>query len=51
MLDRRFLLATALLWAAVVPAAAFEKRPFDAKAFDTAKAGGKSILIDITAPW
>ena len=52
MLDRRSLLSAALLWAvAATPAAAFEKKPFSAEAFDAAKAARKSILVDITAPW
>jgi thioredoxin len=52
MLDRRFLICAGLLWAvAAAPAMAFEKKAFDAKAFEAAKAAGKAILIDITAPW
>jgi thioredoxin 1 len=52
MLDRRSLISAVLLLAvAIAPAAAFEKKAFDAKAFEAAKAAGKPILIDITAPW
>jgi thioredoxin len=52
MLDRRSLISAALLLAvAAPPAAAFEKKPFEAEAFEAAKAAGKPILIDITATW
>jgi hypothetical protein len=52
MLDRRSLISGALLLAvAAAPAAAFEKKPYDAQAFEAAKAAGKPILVDITATW
>lgn len=41
------------LAAALLPdvAAAAETQPFTPAAFDAAKAAGKPILIDVTAPW
>ena len=30
---------------------AFEEKPFDAAAFETAQSAGKPILIDVFAPW
>jgi thiol-disulfide isomerase/thioredoxin len=30
---------------------AADKKPFDAKAFDAAQAAGKSILVEVHAPW
>jgi thioredoxin 1 len=43
----------ALLIAAIValPSLARAGEPFDAKAFQASKAAGKSILVDVTAPW
>lgn len=38
----------ALIFAAATAHAA---QPFDAKAFEQAQASGKTILIDVTAPW
>ena len=54
MIERRF-----VLWAtmagiaaiAIAPASAFEKTAFDAKAFEAAQAGGKAILVEVSAPW
>jgi thiol-disulfide isomerase/thioredoxin len=53
MIKRRFVLVAASLGVGmlVAPALAFESRPFDDKAFEAAQAAGKSILIDISAPW
>jgi thioredoxin-like negative regulator of GroEL len=53
MVNRRFVLAAALLALGTLaaPALAFEAKPFDEKAFEAAQAAGKSILIDISAPW
>ncbi len=46
-------LRTAIAIAAVValPSLANAGQPFDAKAFQTAQAAGKSILVDVTASW
>ena len=43
----------ALLIAATIamPSLASAGQPFDAKAFQASQAAGKSILVDITAPW
>ena len=43
----------ALLIAAIVaiPSLASAGQPFDAKAFQASQAAGKSILVDVTAPW
>jgi thioredoxin 1 len=43
----------ALLIAATVamPSLASAGQPFDAKAFQASQAAGKSILVDVTAPW
>ncbi len=54
MIDRRFMVKAALAVIGIVaasPAFAFETRTFDAKAFEAAQAAGKSILIDVSAPW
>ena len=58
MIDRRHLL---LGFGAVLPLAAVaaspgaalaaELKPYSVAAFDAAKAAGKPILIDVTAPW
>lgn len=51
MLTRRAF-ALALCGAfAVAPALAFEKKAFDAKAFQAAKAAGRPILVEVSAPW
>lgn len=46
-------LRKALLIAAVValPSLANAGQPFDARAFQASQAAGKSILVDVTAPW
>ncbi len=46
-------LRNAILIAAVVamPSLVWAAEPYDAKAFQAAQAAGKSILIDVTAPW
>jgi thioredoxin 1 len=43
----------AFLIAAIValPSLAHAGEPFDAKAFQASQAAGKSILVDVTAPW
>jgi thioredoxin 1 len=43
----------ALLIAATVamPSLASAGQPFDAKAFQASQVAGKSILVDVTAPW
>jgi len=54
MLNRRYILRALALSAGLTlaPAAfAAEKKPFDAKAFAAAQAAGKSILIEVHAPW
>ena len=46
-------LRKAVLMAAVValPSLANAGQPFDAKAFQASQAAGKSILVDVSAPW
>lgn len=54
MIERRFVLRAVLASIgamAIAPASAFEATAFDVKAFEAAQAAGKSILIDISAPW
>jgi thiol-disulfide isomerase/thioredoxin len=36
---------------AVLPSFADAAEPFDAQAFEASQAAGRSILIDVTAPW
>ncbi|MDP2355826.1 MAG: thioredoxin family protein [Beijerinckiaceae bacterium] len=50
---RSFIAAAVALGAAALfsPASAQEAWPFEMKAFEKAKAEGKSIFIDVTAPW
>jgi thioredoxin 1 len=47
------LFRNALLIAATIsmPSLASAGQPFDAKAFQASRAEGKSILVDVTAPW
>ena len=54
MRSRRMLLASmtivaTILWAAISFAA--DRVPFDQKTFEAAQAAGKSILVDVSAPW
>jgi thioredoxin 1 len=42
-------IAVTTCWAAISLAA--DRVPFDQKAFETAQAAGKSILVDVSAPW
>jgi thioredoxin len=54
MLNRRHVLGAFALTAALSlsPAAsAMGKKPFDAKAFAAAQSAGKSILLEVHAPW
>ena len=54
MLSRRHLLGAAVLAAAfpyAVAAVAMDKKAFDQKAFETAQAAGKPILVEVSAPW
>ncbi len=54
MLHGRHLLAALTVIAALSLgsiASAMDKKPFDQKAFDTAQAAGKPILIEVSAPW
>jgi thiol-disulfide isomerase/thioredoxin len=44
-------LAIAALLAAMPIVLAAESKSFDQKAFETAQAAGKPILLDVTAPW
>lgn len=46
-----FLLALFVAVAGAGPAAALEKRKFDAAAFKAAQSSNKSILVDISATW
>lgn len=50
---RTFLAAAVALSAAVTfsPASAQQVGPFDMKSFEKARAEGKSIFIDVAAPW
>jgi thiol-disulfide isomerase/thioredoxin len=45
---RKAVLATAVV---AMPSLANAGQPFDAKAFQTSQAAGKSILVEVTAPW
>ena len=54
MTSRRMLLANMTIvvttfWAVISFAA--DRIPFDQKAFEAAQAAGKSILVDVSAPW
>ncbi|MFN3892087.1 MAG: thioredoxin family protein [Beijerinckiaceae bacterium] len=52
--NRRTFVAAAAVFSAVfafTPASAQEAWPFEMRAFEKAKAEGKSIFIDVTAPW
>ncbi len=54
MLNRRTLLSAALLagcLAVAGAAQAAENTPFTQAAFDAAKATGKPVLVEVTAPW
>ncbi|MBK9081962.1 MAG: thioredoxin family protein [Rhizobiales bacterium] len=46
---RTLFVAAAIIVAA--PALAFDAKPFDAQAFAAAQAAGKSILVEVHAPW
>ena len=35
----------------LLPLDALARQPFDAKAFEQAQAGGKTVLIDVYASW
>jgi thioredoxin 1 len=54
MLTRRHLIGAVALSAVVpftVSAVAMDKKAFDQKAFETAQAAGKPILVEVSAPW
>jgi thiol-disulfide isomerase/thioredoxin len=53
MISRRHLIATAavLAFAASSPALAAEKKKFTAAEFEAAQKAGKSILVEVHAPW
>lgn len=53
-INRRTFLAAAVALSATVtfsPASAQQAGPFDMKSFEKARAEGKSIFIDVAAPW
>jgi thiol-disulfide isomerase/thioredoxin len=41
----------ALAWTLALPAVAAERQTYDASAFAAAQKAGKSIVVDISAPW
>ena len=54
MLTRRDILtalAASTIQVTAGSAWAFDKKPFNAAAFEAAQAAGQSILIEVTAPW
>ena len=52
MISRRSLFPLALVFGGlVVPALAQDKTPFTQAAFEAAQKAGKSIFIDVSAPW
>ena len=54
MRSRRMLLASMTIVATTLSAAisfAADRVPFDQKAFEAAQAAGKSIFVDVSAPW
>lgn len=51
MFSRFLTLAIAAALLASAPFTAQAGQPFDAHAFQQAQAAGKSILVDVTAPW
>ena len=54
MLNRRHLLGAVAMAATLSLgsiASAMDKKPFDQKAFEAAQAAGKSILVEVSAPW
>jgi thioredoxin 1 len=54
MLNRRCFVGVMALTAAIsfgAAAVAADVKPFDQQAFDAAQAAGKSILVDVSAPW
>ena len=54
MTSKRMLLASMIIVATTLSAAisfAADRIPFDQKAFEAAQAAGKSILVDVSAPW
>ncbi len=48
---RRFAAALALIVVLPLAASAAEVEPFTPAAFDAARAAGKPILVDVSAPW
>jgi thiol-disulfide isomerase/thioredoxin len=51
-MSSNFLRKVVLIVAVVaMPSLASAGQPFDAKSFQASQAAGKSILVDITAPW
>jgi thiol-disulfide isomerase/thioredoxin len=53
-LSRRLLIASTTAvaaGAASLPARALERAPFSDQAFDAAQAAGRSIIIEVAAPW
>lgn len=54
MIDRRLMvvgLFVAAGFASIMPAIAAEPQEFDQKAFEAAQTAGKSVLVDVSAPW
>ena len=45
------IVASVLLAFATAPAFAFETKPYDQAAFTAAQKAGKSVVIDVSAPW
>jgi thiol-disulfide isomerase/thioredoxin len=51
MLNRRIALAAFALCAFAAPSLAADRQAFEAKAFQAAQTAGRSILVEVTAPW
>jgi thioredoxin-like negative regulator of GroEL len=51
MMNRRTILTAAAILALPLPARSAELTPFNAGAFEKARAEGRPILVHVTAPW
>ena len=51
MLTRRIVLTLAACAALATPGFAADKKPFDAAEFDAAIKAGKSVFVEVHAPW
>ena len=51
MFPKTFRNALVIAATIAMPSLASAGQPFDAKAFQASQAAGKSILVDVTAPW